>query len=109
MYEGKVVRAFICRHSRRVHNPQDTYRNQDLERMKELAGLGYIQFDGPKTGQSQDSDPGNGGAVPNSDAGQDQDPRMKHVGGGYYELPDGTKVQGKEAALEALKATEPKE
>lgn len=26
----------------------------------------------------------------------------EHIGGGWYELPDGTRVQGKEAAWEAL-------
>ena len=30
-------------------------------------------------------------------------PEIKHTGGGWYELPDGQKVQGKEAAEEALK------
>ncbi|MDP8959492.1 MAG: hypothetical protein M3N51_09915 [Actinomycetota bacterium] len=29
-------------------------------------------------------------------------PELQHVGGGWYELPDGSKVQGKEAALQAL-------
>lgn len=34
-----------------------------------------------------------------------QDPEFpKHTGGGYYELSDGTKVQGKEAAIEAEQA-----
>lgn len=28
---------------------------------------------------------------------------IKHVGGGYYELPNGERVQGKEEALAALK------
>lgn len=28
--------------------------------------------------------------------------RMKHLGGGYYELPNGEKVKGKEAALNRL-------
>lgn len=28
---------------------------------------------------------------------------LKHVGGGWYELPNGERVQGKEAAEEALK------
>jgi hypothetical protein len=32
--------------------------------------------------------------------------KMKHVGGGYYELPNGEKVKGKEAAIEALKVLE---
>lgn len=27
---------------------------------------------------------------------------LKHVGGGYYELPNGEKVRGKEEALKAL-------
>lgn len=34
------------------------------------------------------------------------EPELKHLGGGYYELPNGDKVKGKEAALEALKALE---
>ena len=31
------------------------------------------------------------------------DSEPKHVGGGYYELPNGERVKGKEAADEALK------
>ena len=30
-------------------------------------------------------------------------PEIKHTGGGWYELPNGRKVQGKEAAEKALK------
>lgn len=26
----------------------------------------------------------------------------KHVGGGYYELPDGTRIKGKQAAMAAM-------
>lgn len=29
---------------------------------------------------------------------------IKHVGGGWYELPNGDKVQGRDEALEALKS-----
>lgn len=29
-------------------------------------------------------------------------PSPKHVGGGYFELPDGRRVKGKEAAIEAM-------
>jgi hypothetical protein len=39
----------------------------------------------------------------NSDDLQD---KLKHVGGGYYELPNGEKIRGKEVAMEALKALE---
>jgi len=34
---------------------------------------------------------------------KDNPPKLKHLGGGYYDMPDGSKVHGKEAALEALK------
>ena len=27
---------------------------------------------------------------------------LKHIGGGWYELPDGSRVQGREAAFEAI-------
>jgi hypothetical protein len=30
-------------------------------------------------------------------------PQIKHIGGGWYELPDGSKVKGKVAAEKALK------
>jgi hypothetical protein len=39
---------------------------------------------------------------PNIDAGEEQG--IKHVGGGWYLLPNGEKVQGKDEALEALKS-----
>jgi hypothetical protein len=34
---------------------------------------------------------------------------LKHLGGGYYELPNGEKVRGKDSALEALAALAEKE
>lgn len=36
----------------------------------------------------------------------EEDPQIKHLGGGYWVLPNGEKVKGKDAALEALKALE---
>lgn len=33
-------------------------------------------------------------------------PEIKHTGGGWYELPDGSKVKGKKAAEKALKELE---
>ena len=30
----------------------------------------------------------------------------KHLGGGYYELPDGTKIKGKQNAIDAMKEGE---
>lgn len=30
----------------------------------------------------------------------------KHIGGGYYELPDGTRIKGKQAAIEAMNGSD---
>lgn len=35
---------------------------------------------------------------------EEDPPGLMHVGGGWYELPGGERVQGKEAALAALEA-----
>ena len=40
--------------------------------------------------------------VPDPDDDQPEDEFPKHVGGGYYILPDGSKIHGKQAALDAL-------
>jgi hypothetical protein len=37
-----------------------------------------------------------------AERGETQDVDQYHTGGGWYEMPDGSKVQGKEAAQEAL-------
>lgn len=39
---------------------------------------------------------------------QEDSDGLKHAGGGYYQLPNGEKVKGKEAALEALKEIDQK-
>lgn len=40
-----------------------------------------------------------------ADSSEQEDPEFpKHTGGGYYELSNGEKVQGKDAAIEAEKA-----
>lgn len=43
---------------------------------------------------------------PEEEEVQEQSEFPKHTGGGYYELSDGNKVQGKEKAEEAEKALE---
>lgn len=80
MYEAQVKRAFICKHTDKPHKRRDTYRHDDLARMQELAERGRIDFKAPA---------GDGPV---------------HVGAGYYVLPDGSKIRGKEAAMEAYRA-----
>ncbi|MNY55410.1 hypothetical protein D3C86_1913840 [compost metagenome] len=64
----------------------DSYTGID-ERIGELQDLGYI---GEETKPDEDSADGS----------------LKDVGGGNYELPNGEKIKGKKAALEALKKLE---
>ncbi|MCZ8518879.1 hypothetical protein [Paenibacillus caseinilyticus] len=37
-----------------------------------------------------------------ADKDDELDPRLQHVGGGWYDLPNGERVRGKEAAAKAL-------
>lgn len=57
----------------------------DAERAEALKAAGVI---------GKEADP---------DSQNDLDERLKHLGGGYYELPNGEKIRGKEAAMAALK------
>ena len=41
-----------------------------------------------------------------TDAEETEKVEPKHVGGGYYELPDGTKIKGKQNAIDAMKEGE---
>jgi hypothetical protein len=69
----------------------DVYESDDAKRADFLQDKGFLE---------EPSDAENENEKENEDDGQD----IKHVGGGYYELPNGEKVRGKEAALEALNA-----
>ncbi|RSL32663.1 hypothetical protein D7Z54_14535 [Salibacterium salarium] len=63
----------------------------DEKRIAELVEKGFVSPK-PIEEQSQKKPP---------DESKTED--VKHVGGGYYELPNGEKVKGKEEALKAAK------
>jgi hypothetical protein len=67
----------------------DVYESDDAKR------TGFLQDKGFLDGEPSDTEPEN--------EQKDDDQGIKHVGGGYYELPNGEKVRGKEAALDTLK------
>lgn len=60
-----------------------TYYTEDPERAKYLQDWGYL-------GEEVEEE-------------AKEDDQIKHVGGGYYELPNCEKVKGKENAFDALK------
>lgn len=76
------------------------------ERAQQLIDGGYL--DPTPIDDPPESTPGT--APPPTSPGSTDDPAnglpegLTHMGGGYYELPNGEKVRGKEKAIEALAA-----
>lgn len=92
-YTGTVVEEFQCKLTKEFFPVGSQYVTDDQERIQFLNDAEYVE------GATE--------VVSNPDhTAEDDDPNteIKHVGGGYYELPNGEKIKGKENAEEALKA-----
>lgn len=86
------------------------YYTEDSDRAKYLQSWGYLGEEIEPN--HKESDPENENinlpdgedseGINNNQAPVSTD--IKHVGGGFYELPNGEKVKGKDKALEALQA-----
>src|SRR5690606_4019228 len=92
MFEAKVIHPFRCKFQKRNYDVGDVYRHRDKARMEYLASLPTPRVEWPpkapeSTGESE---------------GQSAPVEPKHVGGGWYELPDGSRIKGKQAALAAV-------
>lgn len=104
--ERLVIKGFRDKKSHKdekkmtVYPRNSKFKSSDEKRVKELEDKGYLKkVESPKTEAPKDeSDP-----VEETTKESEEEPELKHLGGGYYELPNGEKVQGKEKALEALK------
>ncbi|EOP26135.1 hypothetical protein IG5_02871 [Bacillus toyonensis] len=82
-----VKRAFRDKFTFIHYSVADSYESNDVERVMYLQDEGFL----------------------NKELMIDKKEDLKgpiHVGGGYYELPNGEKVKGKDTALEALKQLE---
>ena len=86
MYEARVLLRFKCKYSRRIYEPGDIYRHESEARMEELASRVPPRIEWPPRYEAPEI------------AGE-----PRHVGGGWYELPDGRRVRGLEAAVAALR------
>lgn len=73
-----VIRAFIDKNTKEPYNKGYVYESDNIERIKELQDKGFLK-----------------------DVEIDSYP--KHTGGGWYELSNGEKVQGKDEAIAAEK------
>jgi hypothetical protein len=73
-----VLKDFVCKETMKLHKAGSTYVG---DRLEELQELGYVG--------DNDSDTSNKNEWP------------KHTGGGHYELSNGDKVKGKDAAVAA--------
>lgn len=77
----KAKSPFKERHEKmKLYKKGDVYSYGDEDRIAFLVDQGYLE----EVDQAEVEDD------------------LKHVGGGYYELPNGEKVKGKDEALKAL-------
>lgn len=82
----KVIKAFTCKLDHQKYAKGDIYETDDPDRAAFLQKKGRLgaMIEAPRV------------ELP---ANQEE---PKHVGGGWYELPDGSRIKGKEEALKAL-------
>ncbi|WP_227397330.1 hypothetical protein [Jeotgalibacillus aurantiacus] len=80
--EAKVLRIFRDGKGGEVYPKNSVYKSEDKERFEYLQKEGFLEKE-----------------EASSDGGKDEAEFPKHTGGGYFELSDGTKVQGKDAAV----------
>lgn len=81
----RVIKAFTCKLDKKVRRIGDIYETDDTARAKFLQGKGHL-----------------GAMIEEAPPVEPEQKEPKHVGGGWYELPDGSRIKGKEEALKAL-------
>ena len=90
---GKVRETFYDKVAKRERRKGQEYQAETQERLDHLVALGLVV---PVQQLAMASH-----AVKTSG---ELEPELQHVGGGYYLLPNGEKIKGKDKALEALQA-----
>ncbi|WP_313894683.1 hypothetical protein [Psychrobacillus sp.] len=78
-----VKSAFKDKETKQKYKKGDSYKHKDAERVAFLVKKGFLEV-----------------------SNEDESSKIKHTGGGWFELPNGEKVQGKDEALSALEALE---
>lgn len=95
----KVIKAFTCKLDHREYKPGDVYETDDPDRAAFLQGKGPAKpKNGARLGAMIDDPPPV--ELPANQEPPAQEP--KHIGGGWYELPNGERVKGKDEAYTAM-------
>jgi len=89
----KTIKKFRCKDSNEIYNPGDNYSTDNKQEESRLMRAGYIAK--RKQGFETASMPDN-----------TEKATAKHIGGGWYQLPSGEKVQGREEAERRARAGE---
>ena len=84
--EYKVIRRFRDKYTREIILPGTSFHSDEIDRVENLIERGFIDTD---------SNPEKKPDLPQKQS------EPKHTGGGWYELEDGTRIRGKEAAYQA--------
>ena len=101
-----VLRAFKCKLTKARYGQGSTFETADPKRAAFLMDKGFLKKQKikepdpePKAAEEElvETEPVNG--FRNYDLKKNW---PKHVGGGYWETPDGERYKGKETALEAM-------
>ncbi len=92
----KVIKAFTCKLDRKVRHAGDIYETDDPDRAKFLQGRGHL-------GAAIEEAPPEEPTIETEETpAETPAPELRHVGGGWYELPSGERVKGKEEAIAAM-------
>jgi len=79
-----VKSSFRDKFTKKVYERGDTYENENADRIAFLIEKGFLE----------------------EKSKQPLEDSIKHTGGGWYELPNGEKIKGKEEALAELEKNE---
>ncbi|WP_017726763.1 hypothetical protein [Halalkalibacterium ligniniphilum] len=98
----KVVAPFRDKlDSEKEYSVGDFYEHENADRVAFLVERGFLEE------KSKQPPHGEGKSEGEKDQKTDDPPdELKELGSGWYELPNGEKVQGKDKAMEALAAIE---
>jgi hypothetical protein len=82
--QAKVIKDFHDKETNRLYKKGQFYSHSDEGRVDFLVSKGFLS----------------------EKSKQPPKEKVKHIGAGWYELPNGEKIRGKEEALEALESGE---
>jgi hypothetical protein len=94
--KAKVKSKFRDKETKEVYKIGSVYESDSLARMRELMQKGFLY-------EAEIEEKAEHVEEVETPEEKKEDPAYKHIGGGVYELADGTRVKGKDKAIEAAK------